>query len=180
MSRPTSLLFIAPIVPAQTGNGLAMRAGVFLDALARDFSVTLLVVPVAAGTTALRASRFVSARARRAVVLALEGKLDSLWELSSRVMDPAARTAALAEYPRPALCRYATKPCLDELRATFAGEQFDAVHVMRSYLAPYASPFLAEASAASTSLDLDDDEALTHRGLADLDARIGRSAEARL
>ncbi len=47
MKRRPSLLFVAPILPAQTGNGLAMRAGVFLDALARDFQVSLLVVPVA-------------------------------------------------------------------------------------------------------------------------------------
>ena len=180
MSRRPSLLFVAPIMPAQTGNGLAMRAGVFLDALARDFSVTLLVVPVAAGMTALGASRFVAARTRRTVAVSLDGKLDSLWELSSRVRDPAARAAALAEYPRPAFCRYATKPCLDELRATFPGQRFDAIHVMRSYLAPYAAPFLSGASVTRASLDLDDDEALTHRGLAVLAERMGRSEEARL
>jgi glycosyltransferase involved in cell wall biosynthesis len=179
MSLRPPLLFVAPILPAQTGNGLAMRAGVLLDALARDFSVTLLIVPVAAGTATSRLSRFVTARTRRTVVLSLEGKLDSLWELCSRLLDSASRTAALAEYPRPALCRYATKPCLDELRATFSGQRFDAVHVVRSYLAPYVAPFL-DGTATCTSLDLDDDEALTHRGLAALAARMGRSEEARI
>jgi glycosyltransferase involved in cell wall biosynthesis len=39
------LLFVSPVVPALTGNGLAMRAGATLRALARRFRVTLLVAP---------------------------------------------------------------------------------------------------------------------------------------
>ena len=60
---PPALLFVAPILPATTGNGLAMRAGVFLDALAQDFAVTLLVVPVA-GRTDRRKSPFVASSCR--------------------------------------------------------------------------------------------------------------------
>lgn len=177
------MLFVAPIPPARTGNGLAMRAGVFLDAFAHDFSVTLLIVPVAAGTPGKHVSRFVAMRTRRVVVVSLEGKLDSLWDICSRIVRSTARAAALAEYPRPALCRYATAPCLNEVRAAFPNERFDVVHVMRSYLAPYAAPFILGASGATEitpSLDLDDDEALTHRGLAALADRTGRSDEARI
>jgi glycosyltransferase involved in cell wall biosynthesis len=176
-----TLLFVAPIVPAAAGNGLAMRAGVFLDALARDFAVTLLVIPVAGGASG--ASRFVLERARRAAVVPLDGALDPLWDLSSRVREPGARAAALAAYPRPALCRYATTPCIEALSQAAAGERFDVIHVMRSYLAPYLAPLLPVDAAAAppwASLDLDDDEAATQRRLAALHERRGEPHDARI
>ena len=180
-SRPT-LLFVAPIMPAATGNGLAMRAGVFLDALAHDFAVTLLVVPVA-GLGPGSLSPYVSERSQRTVTLSLDGTLDPLWALVERVAEPEARAAAIASYPRPALCRNATRQCLDAAARTFAGARFDAVHVMRSYMAPYAERFLPGGSgsaAAFSSLDLDDDEAATHRRLAALALRAGAAREARM
>lgn len=182
MGQQASLLFVAPILPAQTGNGLAMRAGVFLDALARDFLITLLIVPVAGGADT-RATRFVTARTRKVVTLSLDNKLDPLWELCSRVRDPTARAAALADYPRPVLCRHATTPCLNEARMALSGGRFDVIHVMRSYLAPYAAPFLAgigDTRSPFASLDLDDDETTTHSGLAMLLERRGLGHEARV
>ncbi|MFN8591226.1 MAG: glycosyltransferase [Thermomicrobiales bacterium] len=43
-SRP-SLLYLTPVTPARTGNGLAMRAGAVLMALVRHYDVTLAIVP---------------------------------------------------------------------------------------------------------------------------------------
>jgi len=43
--RP-SLLYISPVVPSLSGNGLAMRAGMVLEALAEYCRVSLLVVPL--------------------------------------------------------------------------------------------------------------------------------------
>src|ERR1700690_1068595 len=40
------LLYVSPVVPAVTGNGLAMRAGMVLEALAAQHSVSLLVSPL--------------------------------------------------------------------------------------------------------------------------------------
>jgi glycosyltransferase involved in cell wall biosynthesis len=176
-----SLLFVAPILPADGGNGLAMRAGAFLDALARDFDVTLLVIPVAGDVGTV--TPFVRRRTRRVVTLSLAGALDPLWELCMRLRDPEARAAAVAAYPRPALCRYATTPCLDAARTAIAGARFDVVHVTRSYLAPYAAPFLSaglNAGPTFTSVDIDDDEVLTHRRLAAMFERMGRGGEARV
>jgi polysaccharide biosynthesis protein PslH len=170
MKRLPSMLFVAPIMPAATGNGLAMRAGVFLDALAGDFAVSLLVIPVAGGWAGAP-PHYVAERTTRAITLRLEKHLDPLWELVSRVRDPEERAHAQAAYPRPALCRYATTPCLAAALAAFAGESFAAVHVMRSYLVPYAAPFLSNGDGADfprASLDLDDDETVTHRRLAAL------------
>jgi len=181
---PPALLFVVPLLPAESGNGLAMRAGMFLDALAHDFTVTLLVVPVAGGPVdGALASRFVQRRTHRVATVPLEGALDPLWDLSARILDDEARTSALSAYPRPALCRHATTPWLNSARAALAGARFDAVHVMRSYLAPYAAPFLdggMNSPVPFASIDLDDDEPLTHRRLAMLYRQGGRDDDARL
>src|SRR5436190_22843561 len=38
------LLYVSPVQPASTGNGLAMRAGTVLSALAERYRVSLLVI----------------------------------------------------------------------------------------------------------------------------------------
>jgi glycosyltransferase involved in cell wall biosynthesis len=168
--RPSALL-VSPILPAAGGNGLAMRAGTFLEALAADHEVTLLHVPVAGGGGP---TDLVRRHARRWGTLSLDGALDPLYTLSSRLGDP----EALRAYPRPGLCRWATTPALEKAVAAAGGARFDTVVVLRSYLAPYAAPFLA--GSARRLLDLDDDERLTQERLSDLYTRTGRPAEARL
>jgi glycosyltransferase involved in cell wall biosynthesis len=37
---------ITPLVPSATGNGLSMRAGVWLECLSRDFDVDLVIIPI--------------------------------------------------------------------------------------------------------------------------------------
>jgi glycosyltransferase involved in cell wall biosynthesis len=176
-----TLLFVAPIMPAASGNGLAMRAGVFVDALAQDFAVTLLVVPVAAGVQRVP-SAFAVERAARIVTLALDDKVDPLWTLIGRIADRDARAAAFAAYPGPALCRHASPAYRAAVSAALAGMRFDVIHVMRSYMAPYAEPLLAEGGARPVpraSLDLDDDEALTLGRIATLAERAGALEDAR-
>ncbi len=225
--RPTALL-VAPLLPATGGNGLAMRAGVFLDALALDHQVTLLVVPVAGAGT--EPGPLVRQCARRVAVLDLGGALDPLYALSSGVRDPDQRLAALCAYPRPQMCRWATSPAVARAVAAVgagdgaegagdadgagepcgageaeeagepdgvggagaggeAGERgaagepsFDAVVVLRSYLAPYAAPLLAGAGGRRPRcvLDLDDDERLTQQRLGQLYAQRGEAGLARL
>jgi len=180
MAGQRSLLFVTPIRPALTGNGLAMRAGMFLEALARDHRVTLLIVPVAGTTPAPEG--FAARHAERIVAIDLAGTLDPLWELCTRVTEPVARQRAFLDYPRPALCRYATSPCMQAIAASLARTDFDVIHVMRAYTVPYVAPLLlaARTSGARISLDLDDDELLAHGRFASLLERLGRSDEAAL
>lgn len=173
-SGPTALL-VSPLLPAEGGNGLAMRAGAFLDALAADHLVTLLVVPVAGGG---EPSDFVRRRVHRSAVLPLEGALDPLYSLGARLLDPAALLAALRAYPRPAPCRWATTPALERVVAAAGGARFDTLVVLRSYLAPYAAPFLA--GSTRRLLDLDDDERLTQNRLSELYTRRGQPEAALL
>lgn len=180
MSTRRSLLFVSPILPAITGNGLAMRAALFLEALAKDHDVTLLIIPVSG--TLRDASDFAAKHARHVVTLDLDGKIDPLWSLCEHVGDPEARRQAFLDYPRPALCRYATTPCIEAMQAALPRIDFDAIHVMRAYLAPYVAPLLlaAKSSGTQTSLDLDDDETLTHTRFAALLEGMGRADEARI
>jgi hypothetical protein len=70
------LLFITPVMPAQTGNGLAMRAGMFLESLAAEHEVSLLVVPLAGPADPRSIPEFVARRVARAIVMRTEGRLD--------------------------------------------------------------------------------------------------------
>ena len=51
MPKKPSLLYISPVIPALTGNGLAMRAGTVLEVLAQRHDLHLLVVPLYASVT---------------------------------------------------------------------------------------------------------------------------------
>ncbi len=175
MTQKPSLLFLAPVMPAPTGNGLAMRAGLILDALARNFSVHLLVVPLFG---AERISRFAKERAARTMVAHLDPRDDALRLAAS---DPKRAMALLMAQPQPVLCRFATRALLGRLAAHFAGVRFDVIHVMRLYMAPYAAPFLeAGARQPAAVLDLDDDEVRTRARLGSLYAQTGQPTAARL
>jgi glycosyltransferase involved in cell wall biosynthesis len=176
------LLFVTPTMPALAGHGLAMRAGVMLEALAADHEVHLLVVPVVAGTHADAATAAVRRWCARAVVHPVPPAGDALFGLIARVRDRAARLEARLAYPRPALARFATADAVRAAAAAIAGPRFQAVHVFRLYLAPFAEPYLAAPARQHPRcvLDLDDVESRTRRGLAALHARVGDPAAARL
>jgi len=174
------LLFLSPVVPALAGNGLAMRAGMVLDALADTFDVSLLVVRAVAGA----GDDLDAALARRCSRVATHRPVavDPLFQLIERVKNPVDRRAAEIAYPRPALCRFATATAIGQAAAHFAGVSFDVVHVTRLYIAPFAGPFLDGAGAAPARLwlDLDDHECRTWIRLADAMAARGRGEAAEL
>lgn len=180
MSGRRRLLFIAPVMPAEGGNGLAMRAGLFLEAFAADHEVSLLVVPVL-GPVSGDVPEFVARRSVRTVVVRVDGRVDPEYERALRLAGPGRRIAALRAYPAPALCRFASPETVGAA-ATAVGAGFHAVHVTRVYLAPFAEPHLdaGPADRPWTSLDLDDDEPTTHRRLAALRALRADGARAAL
>lgn len=162
------------MTPADGGNGLAMRAGLVLDALAHDHKVSLLVVPVA-GPAPAAWPPFVIERTAERVCLDLQGRQDPEFTRAAAVPVGSRQVAALRSYPRPALCRFATNEVVQEARRSFSGPPFDAVHVMRLYLAPFVAAFTG-AGGPRTVLDLDDDEVETRRRIAALHARLGQPA----
>ena len=167
------LLQVTPVMPAPTGGGLAMRAASTLKALSRHFDVDLLVVPVAGAATI--PSDFVLRHATTVQCLDLEGHLDPHFALIARLKDPAHREQALRTYPKPHLSRYCTGDGARYLYEWRDRRAVAAIHVMRLYLAPFADLFLrlADGERPLCVLDLDDDEPLTRRRLADLHRRRG-------
>ncbi len=167
-SRP-GIVFLAPIVPAPSGNGLAMRAGLQLEALAQAFAVRLAVLPVAGGSTDTAWAR---AHAEGVQVLDLEGlaaaRRTGLIELVARA-EWRRRLTACGPLPHAATV---AEPALAATVVERLGlTEPLPVHAFRSYLAPLAVAVGEQLGSAQLTIDLDDDdEALL--------ASIGDHAEA--
>jgi len=152
-------LFVAPTTPARTGNGLAMRLGVFQDALARVGDVDTLVLPVSGPPPD---GRFTEAFGAPAASLPVAGRGDTLFSLIGRVADPDERLRRFRAYGRGSRHAPLSAAVLADIRWWVAGRSYDLAHVARLYLADAVS----EIAAAHTSLDLDEDDAWAWRRLA--------------
>ena len=175
MNKRPSLLFLSPVVPAVEGNGLAMRAGVFLEAYASRFDITVAVLPIAKAGFGFATSGFVRRHARGMEILPLEPLLHPHFRLIARICDPAERRAALAQYARPRLCPYDAEAAGEMLRSRLGETGFDAMHVERLYLAPLADAIPRPPHAI---LDLDEDDGAAHRSIGRLHALNGEAAAA--
>jgi glycosyltransferase involved in cell wall biosynthesis len=139
MSSKPELLYLSPVVPALAGNGLAMRAGMVLEALAEHYSISLLVV-----------SLYPPFAAR--VPAAFERLC-----LRTVVTTPSQFARTKVSF----LPRFLSRPFG---RRPYHGSRFDVVHVFRLSMMPYARPFLNVPSGTPKGhLDLDDIESETHR-----------------
>jgi polysaccharide biosynthesis protein PslH len=165
-----ALLFLSPIMPDVSGNGLAMRAGATLEALAADYEVHLLVIPVAGSDPGSAGAPGEAVRrwCARILVHQIERHVDPHFGLIAGVRDPQERLSALLAYPRPSLGRFATSASVREAAELAAGPHYQAVHVLRLYLAPFAEPYLASERGPVCRLDLDDYEPATRRRIAGL------------
>jgi glycosyltransferase involved in cell wall biosynthesis len=172
--RP-ALLFAAPTIPATAGNGLAMRNGVFLEAYARHFEVTLVVGGPAGQALGCLASPFVRDHARRVIVLPPELALHPLLGLIARLRSPEERRAALRAYPRPRALFYDPIGARDYLAGHLSGQSFARAHAGRVYMAPLLDDYLGKTRCI---LDLDEDDSNTLRRIGALCRAKGETAEA--
>jgi len=151
-------VLVVPLAPAPDGNGLAMRAGLLLEAMAAAGPVDVVVVPVSGPAAP---TEWAAARARRIVVLepsvgpAPDVVLAQLGDVELR--DLLTRTA-----PLPARARAAPPT----LAARVAGAA-DVVVVLRSYLAPLGITLARRLGARRVVVDLDDDDERLLRELGD-------------
>ncbi len=172
------LLFLTPEPPSATGGGLAMRSGSTLRALAgAGWDVHVLVVPVhgeRSGDGGSTVARFAAAYGtldldRLAPGSTRQAALDTLG-------DPDLRRSLGATSPRPGPCRRlgagAVRAVTDlALGAPPAvGDRFDALHVLRLYLAPVLDALLARPDRPVITVDVDEDDATVAR---ELDALAG-------
>lgn len=144
MSSKPELLYLSPVVPALAGNGLAMRAGMVLEALAEHYSISLLVVSLYPPFAARVPAAFERLCLRTVVTTG-------------------------AQFARTRVSFL--PPFLSKLfgRHPYHGSRFDVVHVFRLSMMPYARPYLNVSSGTPKGhLDLDDIESETHRRIAAL------------
>jgi len=154
------IVFLTPVLPLSQGNGLAMRAGLFLEGMSRRNDVTVAVVPVFG--TPPRAGDSVTDTASSLVTLELADPVDArTWGVL--LGTPAGRRRARAVYPLPALAAVLSVAGHDELRGLAEGAGL--VHVMRSYLAPCVDFVLDDEARPAITLDLDELDSDVHRQL---------------
>jgi glycosyltransferase involved in cell wall biosynthesis len=168
------VVLVTPIVPQAGGNGLAMRAGVLLEALAERFVVDLVVVPVAGGSGD---SLWAATHARLTVEIAPLGDERARGDAVRQLADPLLRRRLASAAPLPWRAR-AASPTLAPLALARLGprvERGPVVFVLRGYLAPFGFTLARALGARRVVIDLDDDEEQLARALAPDEAdAVGR------
>lgn len=154
-SKP-ELLYLSPLIPALTGNGLAMRSGMILEALAEHYSISLLVVSLYPSPT-VRVPDMFERLCRRSVAITRD-------QFTRRTK---------SFLPSFLSNRFNRLP--------YHGSRFDVVHVFRLAMLAYARPFLDDPHGTPRRhLDLDDIESVTHTRLAALCRSNGQNARAKV
>lgn len=162
MNPRPRLLFLAPAMPASTGNGLAMRGWTFLQGYSRSHDVHLVVLPLSGSGEPTREVQSLCAR----VDVLPVGLFSAL-------------VHRLVPGRLPSLCRYNPQMVWQFLREVMAQAPVAVVHVQRLYMAPAIEPLLGQIGPPRTILDLDDDESRTFGRLAELHQARGEEREAR-
>lgn len=156
-------LFVAPTLPSDAGNGLAMRIGVFLEALSQLGDVDLIVLPL------FGAHASTNALCRRLdvdpIILQTEGRADTPFRLLSQIADPQLRLASFRQYGKPSLSAFVSVAVLDEIRQLTADRRYDLVHIARAYLLPVIDAWPKDRRPPAT-IDVDDDDVEALRSIA--------------
>jgi polysaccharide biosynthesis protein PslH len=153
--NPRALLLLAPVMPAATGNGLAMRAGAQLVALAADYDVSVVVVPVSGGSLDAAWAE----RCAASVGIVLPGSpLELRTGITQLVGNAAWRDRLRCSEPFPAAVTYAGPALAAAVAESAGGLPGARVHALRAYLAPLAVAVAERVEAPWTTLDLDDDD----------------------
>ena len=151
-ARPRAL-FVAPMLPARSRNGLAMRLGIFLEALADWADVDLAVIPVAGGR--VERTPFLDALRERVTVHEITPQTGTHFALLSNLDDPASRLDAFRQYGKPSLASGQSPAVIDAIASLARRNGCDLVHVARSYMLPTVAALDAR---IPVTLDLDEDD----------------------
>lgn len=171
--RPLRAVFISPIAPACCGNGLAMRMGLFAEALSKIARVDVIVVPVAGATG--NATCFAQDIGVRLHPVEIASRIDTYFSLLSRIPGEQQRLEAFRAYGKPSLSRGLSAPVLAEIARIVAACRPDLIHVGRSYLLPCVADLPSD---VTLTLDLDEDDRASFASQASLARTRGHSARA--
>lgn len=171
-ARP-QLLYLSPVIPSSSGNGLAMRAGMVLQLLSKHYSVSLLVVrlyPPHDAPLPAAIARLCSQSVLVSADHSARGPSKFRWRQLLKPFDRTRREESLL----------ARSP-MQEADGAFRGTLFDVLHVFRIAMLPFARSYIeATRQSPQRHLDLDDVESTTHRRLADLYRLNGKVALAQV
>jgi glycosyltransferase involved in cell wall biosynthesis len=177
--RDPGIVLVVPLVPATGGNGLAMRAGMLLEALASHGDVDLIIVPVSGGA---EDTAWAAGLARSLTLVAPVSGGPARSHLTRQLADPLLRDRLARSAPLPARAMAAPPTLAHDVlaRRGVLARRPRAVVVMRGYLAPFGLTLAAILQAGRTVIDLDDDEEMLARSYgdtaaADAVARLARA-----
>jgi len=170
-ARP-QLLYLSPVIPSTSGNGLAMRAGMVLQLLSQHHSVSLLVVRLYAPYDAPLPAVIARLCSQSVLVSAHRTAREPSKFQWRQLLKPFDRTTR-EESP------LARSP-MEAAASAFRGVRFDLLHVFRISMLPFARSYMeAPRQIPQCHLDLDDVESTTHRRLSELYRLNGNSTLAR-
>jgi glycosyltransferase involved in cell wall biosynthesis len=149
-SPDRDLLYVTPIAPSDTGNGLAMRGELISAAASSDFRVKILVVPVV-GPGRVLPGREIS-------VLPLPGPRQLAAQAAALMTSATWRDRISRTYPLPWLATLAPATLAAAAEQILGPARGTPVHVARSYLAPLGIALAERIGSAWLTLDLDDDD----------------------
>jgi len=159
------VVLLVPITPAPTGNGLAMRAGMLLDALAPVAQVHVIVVPVAGPA---ETSRWLDDRADSVTIAARVTRDSSEAHVTRQLADAGLRERLERTAPLPRRARLAPPTLAPGLASSLTPlGRPRAVLTMRLYLAPLGLRLARELGADRVVVDADDDDVALLRSLGD-------------
>ena len=173
------VVLVAPLAPADRGNGLAMRAGMLLEALSSRVAVDVVIVPVAGPS---EPHDWAAARARRVVVVAPVDASSADRHVVAQLADADLRSRLERTAPLPRRALLVPPTLAPEAAAALGPTARGAAAVlsMREYLVPFGVTLARLLGAARVVIDLDDDaeRLLTELGELDEAAAYGRLARA--
>jgi len=166
------------MVPAQTGNGLAMRCGMFLEALHLVGNVELLVVPISSYRDA-NAISYARKLCSRLMMVETTGRKDTLLEMIVRTSDEDNRLEMFARYGLPSICGHLSSSVIREACDLVAELSYDMTVMVRNHSGPLLASVQRKTRTGRLLIDLDDDDGAFHRELAAALRASGDEAEAR-
>jgi glycosyltransferase involved in cell wall biosynthesis len=150
-------VLVVPLAPRRGDNGLAMRAGMLLEALAARWPVELVIVPVSGPPST---DSWAEGLARAVTVVAPVAAATARSHLTRQLADATLRARLAASAPLSARVSAAAPTLAHEALAALSAraERPRAVFVLRGYLAPFGATLARLLDAPRIIVDLDDDD----------------------
>jgi glycosyltransferase involved in cell wall biosynthesis len=169
------IVHVCPVKPAFTGNGLAMRVGVFSEAAASLGDAHVLVVDPR--QTFSRQLEFAGANVS---LLDCSHRQDTRLRIVLQLPAGEVRARAYLDYGRPVDSIALSAPVMTEVVSRIVTLRPDLIIVSRAYLFPVVERLPAELKGVPIILDLDDDDAELKRDMARFEQTEGNSDRASL